>query len=59
MDVLNNEIMIDNVKSIPQVLLYNKYFKEDPVIMVGRESFDSLLRFLENNAIVNYTNGSD
>lgn len=56
MDVLKNDIKIDNVKSIPQVLLYNKYFKEDPVIMVGRESFDSLLRFLENNAIINYTN---
>lgn len=56
MDVLKNEVRIDNVKSIPQVLLYNKYFKQDPVIMVGRENFDSLLRFLENNAIINYTN---
>jgi hypothetical protein len=55
MDVLRNEVRIDNVKSVPQVLLYNKYFKEDPVVMVGRESFDSLMRFLENNAIVNYS----
>lgn len=53
--MLRNEVRIDNVKSVPQVLLYNKYFKEDPVVMVGRESFDSLMRFLENNAIVNYS----
>ena len=52
---MKNEIKIDNVQTIPQVLLYNKYFKNDPEVMRGRENFDSLMRFLENNAIVNYS----
>ena len=55
MDIMKNEIKIDNVQTIPQVLLYNKYFKNDPEVMRGRENFDSLMRFLENNAIVNYS----
>lgn len=55
MDVLKNEIQIDAVQSIPQVLLYNKYFKNEPERMSGRNSFDGLMRFLENNAIVNYS----
>ena len=55
MDVMKNEIKIDNVQSIPQVLLYNKYFKNDPERMSGRDGFDTLMRFLENNAIINYS----
>lgn len=56
MDVLRNEVRIDNVRSVHQVLLYNKYAKKEPVVMVGRDSFDGLIRFLENNAIINDTN---
>lgn len=55
MDVISNDVQIDNVESIPEVLLYNKYIKDDPVRMTGRANFDSLLRFLENNAIINYS----
>lgn len=51
--------MIDNVQMIPQVLLYNKYIKNDPDVMRGRSSFDGLLRFLESNAIVNYSSGNE
>ena len=46
MDVINNDVQIDNVESIPEVLLYNKYIKDDPVRMGGRANFDNLLRFL-------------
>ncbi len=55
MDIMKNEIKIDNVQTLPQVLLYNKYFKNDPSPMSGREDFDGLMRFLENNAILNYS----
>jgi hypothetical protein len=55
MDIMKNEIKIDNVQTLPQVLLYNKYFKNDPSPMSGRDDFDGLMRFLENNAILNYS----
>lgn len=55
MDVMKNEVKIDDVSTIPQVLLYNKYLKDEPVRMGGRTDFDNLMRFLENNAIVNYS----
>ncbi len=55
MDIMKNEIKIDNVQTLPQVLLYNKYLKNDPSPMSGRDDFDGLMRFLENNAILNYS----
>ena len=55
MDIMKNEVKIDNVQTFPQVLLYNKFFKDDPSVMSGRDGFDTLMRFLENNAIINYS----
>jgi hypothetical protein len=32
MDIMKNEIKIDNVQTLPQVLLYNKYLKNNPLL---------------------------